>query len=379
MNAFTRRTLLAMPLLNVGVAGQQRHFRVAKRGGHWWLLDPSGNPFFSIGMNHIDSATLRYAENIDIWRTRYANNEERWIREGVARNLKRWGFNSVGWSQEVVIRQPNIHRHSRAWSLEQYRWLDMPYCHLLPFAEIHQWEVETKYPDFYSAEWEEWCDYVARDSCQRMRDDSNLIGYFYADCPTWVHKGIASWRGPIFDPAKLESQAGRDELFALASRYYQVTHDAIRRYDPNHLILGDRYEAAALLPNEVLRAAKPFVDVFSFQYFGPPAKVGPGLTNFHTRTGKPVLLADNSIPGMLTTPVGTWGSGYSEMIRAVREVTGCIGWHVCGAYLKNRSRSRGFLNERDEIDSDFAIAIRKANEETEAYVRQFADTLVGSP
>ena len=49
----------------------------------------------------------------------------------------------------------------------------------------------------------------------------------------------------MFDPARLESEAGRTELFKLAERYYRVTHDAIRRYDPHHLILGDRYEAAS--------------------------------------------------------------------------------------------------------------------------------------
>jgi len=114
-------------------------------------------------------------------------------------------------------------------------------------------EVETRLPDFFSKDFEEWCDYVARDSCQRMADDPKLIGYFYVDCPVWIHPGLAKWRGPLFDAKKLESQAGRDELRALATRYYQVTHAAIRRYDRNHLILGDRYEAARRFPTSCSR------------------------------------------------------------------------------------------------------------------------------
>ena len=54
----------------------------------------------------------------------------------------------------------------------------MPYCHMLPFTEAHQWQVEVRQPDVTSPDFEEWCDYVARDACARFRDDPKLIGYF---------------------------------------------------------------------------------------------------------------------------------------------------------------------------------------------------------
>src|SRR5205814_1999851 len=137
-------------------------------------------------------------------------------------------------------------------------------------------------------EFEEWCDYVARTQCARMADDGKLIGYFYSDCPTWAHTRTPNqWRGALFDPENLKTEAGRKQLFDLATRYYRVTHDAVRRYDVNHLILGDRYEAGALLPDEVIEAAKPFVDVFSFQHFAEPAQVAANLAHRHEQTGKP--------------------------------------------------------------------------------------------
>jgi hypothetical protein len=354
----------------IAEAGSSGYFRTGRRrDGHWCFLTPAGEPFFSIAMNHIDSATLRYPENIGLWRSRYGNSERRWIEESVAANLRQWGFNSVGWVQEVVIRVPSIHRHSRNWGYEQYQWLAMPYCHLLPFAETHQWEVETRFPDFFSKDWEEWCDYVARDSCQRMADDPKLIGYFYVDCPVWVHTGLAKWRGPLYDPAKLATEAGRRELRALAARYYQVTHDAVRRYDRNHLILGDRYEARQPVPVEVLEAAKPYVDVMSFQDFSSPAQVAADLTRFHELTGKPVLLADAAIPDRRTAPPREWGKSYAEMIRTLRELPGCVGWHVCGAYLKNRSRNWGFLDEMEQGDPVFLRDVAQANAETREFMR----------
>ena len=37
--------------------------------------------------------------------------------------------------------------------------------------------------------------------------------YWYIDCPTWVHdRKQNKWKGPLFDPKKLETEAGRAEI-----------------------------------------------------------------------------------------------------------------------------------------------------------------------
>lgn len=46
-------------------------FSIAKKDRHWWLITPDGKPFFKIGLNHVDPASLRYPENIHIWRDKY--------------------------------------------------------------------------------------------------------------------------------------------------------------------------------------------------------------------------------------------------------------------------------------------------------------------
>ena len=128
------------------------YFTLGRAGadGRWLFLDPDGKPFFSLGLNHIDPATIRYPENIHLWRDKYGNSMQRWLKESVRPNLEEWGFNSVGWVQEVITRQPTNHRHSRNFTAEEYQWLGMPYGHMLPFADFHQWEAETKHPDFFS-------------------------------------------------------------------------------------------------------------------------------------------------------------------------------------------------------------------------------------
>ena len=127
-------------------------FTVDQKNGHWWFITPEGEPMFSIGMNHIDSATLRYAESDGVFRLKYNNSEQDWIQQAVTPDLKSWGFNCIGWVQEVVTRGPTNHRHSRSFTYEEYQWANMPYCHLLPFTETHQWERETRHPDVFHSD-----------------------------------------------------------------------------------------------------------------------------------------------------------------------------------------------------------------------------------
>jgi len=353
-----------------GAAEHRGFFRTAQRHGRWWLVAPEGEVFFSLGLNHIDSSPLRYPEAGDLWRRKYANSMERWLQESVRPDLLAWGFNSVGWVQEVVTRGLTNHRHSPSFTFEEYQWLDLPYCHLLDFADFHQWEVETRHPDLFSKDFEDWCDYVARSQCGRLAEDRKLIGYFYIDCPTWVHVRPGNeWKGPLFDPERLKTDSGRAELSRLATRYYQLTHDAVRRYDRNHLILGDRYEAMAPIAEEVLLAARPFVDVFSFQDFGPVEKIRADLARFAELVDKPVLLADSA--GSLKLPDGTLRNDpkkYRHTLEALREVPACVGFHLCGAYLRNRARNRGLRGPNEEPDREALAGITAANRDMSHWV-----------
>jgi hypothetical protein len=348
-------------------------FTLGKIDERWVFLTPDRKPFFSAALNHIDPSPLMYPENCERWESKYQNDTLKWIRDAVAPDLKAFDFNSVGWVQEVTVKK---HAHTLAFTLEEYRALDMPYCHLLPFIETHQWNKWHQNPDLMSKDFEDWCDFVARSQCARLRDEKNLIGYFYSDCPTWVHtRPDTEWRGPMFDPEKLKSQAGRDELFKLAQHYYKVTHDAIRRYDPHHLILGDRYEANAPLPAPIVNAADPYVDVLSFQDFRDPVT---HMREWYNKTGKPVIWADGSrnrqtvkddtgkhAGGQYNLLDGQW---YAEVIDGLLDNPGAIGAHLCGAYIRNRSRSKGLIDEQERRDEIAIEPIRMANQKVQRWL-----------
>jgi hypothetical protein len=84
------------------------------------------------------------------------------------------------------------------------------------------------------------------------------------DIPSWLpHASGRFWPG--FEGLSPEEHDAK--LFEVATQYYKTVTEAIRRYDPNHLILGDRYNGNKGIPEVVLRAMAPFVDVLSVQYF----------------------------------------------------------------------------------------------------------------
>ena len=42
------------------------------------LLDPDGNPFLTLGVNHADETNLKYPRNVDVWRLKYGSRAS-WI------------------------------------------------------------------------------------------------------------------------------------------------------------------------------------------------------------------------------------------------------------------------------------------------------------
>src|SRR5262249_41088366 len=76
-------------------------------------------------------------------------------------------------------------------------------------------------------------------------------------------------------------------------QYYQLAHDAIRKYDKNHLILGDRF--IAWYPPAVPKAMGDNVDVVSTNYNADWTDGGNCRYHFDTLyrlTGKPILITE---------------------------------------------------------------------------------------
>jgi hypothetical protein len=350
-------------------------FGLRRTAGRWGFVDAQGNPFFSLGLNHADETNLKYPENIDIWRRRYGSRAV-WIRDGVRRDFEAWGFNTIGWTQECVFAgevdvndwdTPFNAGHGKQWERADFDLAGMPYCIALPVAAFEGWNLHPVFPDVFSSEWEDACAYVARSVVADHSDSPDLLGYFLMDVPAWFPHPT----GAFFPGLEPGDETG---LATVAAKYYRTIHDAIRAYDENHLILGDRYNGNVGIPGVVVDAMAPFVDVLSVQYFPDPSadsrrKMRDDLAGWQQRCDKPVLIADvgnwcatahNPRRASALSDQSARAADYVAAFGAVVDEPWLIGWHWC-SYLENYTRGWGLKSPEDDAYDDLVLPIAEFN------------------
>ena len=336
-------------------------FRTEQIDGRWWLITPDGNGFISIGMNHFDLAVLKYPDNIHIWQTQYDGSEEHYLRQGISQPLQEWGFNTIGWTEEMVagewMNAGTLIRHSSEWSHHQYQIVGMPYCHSLHFVEIEDFNTHPYYPNVFAEDFEIWADYVARRSCVGMAEDPLLIGYTLCPRPAFQKQTEGAWA------VGLDLTNGNDlkKLWRTVERYYQVVTRAIKRYDPYHLILGHRFNQPPDTPNWYLEIAKDYTDaILANWWISDFVSVRNVLDRWYNLTGKPILISDTAF--LCPTDLRQTGDGanfltnqrargeaYQRFASELFVVPYILGWHWC-AYIENRVRKSGI---RDYLDRPY--------------------------
>jgi len=289
-------------------------FRVQAHDGRWWFVTPEGAPFYSVGINactpngSVDATTGANRYN-DAVKARYADYDE-WA-EATTGRLSSWGFNTVG-----------------AWCDWSRLGKTMPYTIILNISGV-DWQVGD-IPDYFSDEFAARCEQVATQTVAPRRDDPMLIGWFLDNELRWGW----DWRSPktlLADYLAMpettpgrkvaESYRGDPEGFlkAVASRYFFITTTAVRKADPNHLILGIRSISVMTHP-QVPQAAGPWVDVYSVNNyeFVPElyASIDAAeqdfldesnwLVEYYKITGRPILITEYSMRSAEADVPSTW-------------------------------------------------------------------------
>lgn len=326
-------------------------FHVKKDGGRWWLVDPDGCAFFSVGMDCLTpsaSGPVTGMEDLFEWLPDSASTfkaalstrgktqtvsfltanlirafggewEQKW-REITRGLLVQCRFNTIGnWSDLNLIKGAKL---PYAWPLRNF-----------PTTKL---QLYRDFPDVFSQEFRVAAVKFAEQITQ-FKDDPYMIGYFLRNEPLWAfgENNIASemlatvapsatrealidwlkqkydgdiqrlssaWNKElpdfealettaIFDAAKLSPQA-EDDLWEfsrlMVDEYIRRPSEALQKLDPHHMNLGIRY---AWISSELCYRGGEYFDVFSINSY--TEKPNPEIVaEIARRSGKPVMIGE---------------------------------------------------------------------------------------
>ena len=337
---------------NAGGLKATGFFHTEKVGGRWWLVDPAGGLFLSKGVNSVAPGRTTGAK--DALKEKFGD-QAGWAR-GTTAMLRENGFNTVGaWSTNSVLRAvEHPVAQTRLWSFMSGYGKQR--------GGTHMEAGHTGYLNdaifVFDPGFEKFCDEHAK-QLTATKDDPWLLGHFsdnelplkrscikgYLTLPANEPGHRAAWdwlRGKHGVAATLASVTAADEaefLGVVAERYFRITSSAIRKYDPNHLVLGARFHSAVYDFPELFKACGPYVDVVSVNYYfawtPDPAK----LAMWAGQSGKPVMItewyAKGEDSGMANTGGAGWlvhtqrdrGVFYQHFALGLLESPHVVGWH----------------------------------------------------
>ena len=212
-----------------------------------------------------------------------------------AKRLRAWGFNLLGSGTDARINADGSFTTTEMIALSCWARDAGADC----VIDVHPGPCGAMANPF-SSQFAEICDRAARASCVPGAANRSLLGYFLDNELNWW--GCGPWWEPGMLDAVLEKlppehsarraaerlvrkkggcepdgyaklpKAKREDLRrvftrALAQRYFKTIVEAIRRYDPRHLVLGCRFAGVAGAPDIVWEMCGTWCDVVSLNCY----------------------------------------------------------------------------------------------------------------
>jgi hypothetical protein len=214
---------------------QKTYWKIEKCGSVWWFISPNQQPEFLNGVTTVNpiqqAITGKEYKSRDIgpdWALKTSNR------------IKKYGFKNCGaWCDPQLL-----------------KYIDGTIC-LNIYASL---------PNISSLAWETNVKRLLEARLQK--NNQHLIGYYTDNELDW------------------------QKLEPYAVKYFKTTHDIIRSLDPNHLILGVRFNQQP--PLSVVQSAKNYVDAFSFNCYINSYENPPYLEQIYNMTSKPLIITEFS-------------------------------------------------------------------------------------
>ncbi|MBM4286786.1 MAG: hypothetical protein FJ135_01330 [Deltaproteobacteria bacterium] len=182
--------------------------------------------------------------------------------------------------------------------------------------------------------------------------------------------------GPGRDAARC--QQDRSAFLALtAEQYFKINHEVIRRYDPNHLILGVRFMGGQPVSREILEPMGRYVDVVSFNAYEPLPPLEK-LTEAYRMHRRPMLITefsfrakDSGLPNTLGQGFtlrtqrerGLWYERYVARLLSSPQIVGFTWYKDVDDQPANRGENcnYGLMTVREEPYAELVAKVREVN------------------
>ena len=333
-------------------------FHVENIDGVDWAIDPLGRGVLLVGTDWCTPrGSVCEALGYSIygrWVKGHYPSTAAWAEETAAR-LGEWGFTFLPCGGDESLYYRNL-AHANA---ADRVYFSHRMCRGDPDWRICEYRPApcTAFPNVFHPEFDAACDWWARQRCAPYRDDPWLVGYFIDNELSWWGRVFDNQAGGLFDlvakmpdthpakkalveymsdaaggagnasPRSLSAATPEQKLGFLrlvAERYFVATTAAIRRADPNHMVLGCRFAGG---PNGVhpvvMEVAGKYCDIVSFNHY-PWADLDEGVVfdsrsnpvpvtdlyrEAHDLAKKPLFLTEWSFPALDAGMPCTHGAG----------------------------------------------------------------------
>ena len=234
-------------------------FRTEKVDGRWWLVDPEGHLFFSLGI----AAVYAWTQTLASGREKYFE----WLPSALAKSWRN-DDKLVDFMHENLARKYGVewkshfadttHRRFRAWGINTmgnwsheyiYGLRRTPYVATIDPSSAKRLSIRKKkglgaiVPDVYSPQFVKDVRGQLQKLALKIKDDPWCIGV-YVD-------NELDWSSP-------------DNVEGAAEKYFATIAAEIKAVLPNHLYLGCRF---VRFQPEVWRVASRYCDVVSFNFY----------------------------------------------------------------------------------------------------------------
>ena len=359
-----------------GFAGEKvakaGYFRVIEKRGKWWLVDPEGCLFLSVGMNSVEPERVK------------SNNETAWTKE-TYKLLTDAGFNTIGrWSKPRLF---NAHNQK------------IPWCSTQGFMRSYA-KVRPKnrgkggYPNetipVFDPEWPEFCEKFAEKNMKATVKDPYLLGHFsdnelpfrpnalslYLSLPESdaSHQGAVAWmKENNITKGKVDKPKTQAAFLEHVSRlYFETVSRAIKNVDPNHLYIGSRFHGKAI-SEPVIRGAA-VCDVISINYYHHWVPDKKQTQDWDKWCKRPFIVGEFYAMKVTSKRTKADGAGFRVLSHKdagefyhtftrplLKENPNCVGWHWFKYADTNDQYQKGIVSHEGKPHTELIEAMRVLN------------------